>query len=407
MFETIYSRPRDIRRHGVGPLSSERSDYLRHLADRGAATKTLRNKASYLIWVASEMRRWPTDHSFTESDLDDLCASWAPTRPQSAKRCRSATMGWLFWLGRLASAKTCPRKLHDDKVEAFIKSQREERELCVETCNNRRKQVRLFLSFVERQGWMLSGLSPEQVDAYFQHIGQKWRRSSIKLAASSLRAWFRHCERQNWTPSRLADVVLSPRIYRYEGLPRGPTWNEVRRVVVSLQGEDPMQMRDRAILLLLVVYGLRSGEVRRLSLDDIDWKRDRIRVTRSKIIKVDTLPLEPSVGNALALYIRRARPQCSNRTLFLTMHAPFRAISLNRFYQVVTERFAAVSPGKRTYGPQELRHACAQHLPETGHSFKQIGDHLGHRDPMTTRIYAKVDLDSLRRVAMESLGGLA
>ena len=70
-----------------------------------------------------------------------------------------------------------------------------------------------------------------------------------------------------------------------------------------------MRMRDRAILLLLAVYGLRSGEVRRLSLDDIDWKRDRIRVTRSKIIKVDTFPLEPSVGNAVALYIRRGRPR--------------------------------------------------------------------------------------------------
>ena len=47
MFEAIYSRPADIRRHGVGPLSRERSDYLRYLADRGASTQTLRNKASY------------------------------------------------------------------------------------------------------------------------------------------------------------------------------------------------------------------------------------------------------------------------------------------------------------------------------------------------------------------------
>ena len=167
-----------------------------------------------------------------------------------------------------------------------------------------------------------------------------------------------------------------------------------------------MQMRDHAILLLLAVYGIRSGELRRLSLDDIDWKRDRIRITRSKIIKSDTFPIEPSVGNALALYIRRARPQCSSRTLFLTMQAPFRALSLNRLHEIVKERFVTASPGKRAFSPQALRHACAQHLLETGHSFKEVGDHLGHRDPLTTRIYAKVDLDSLRRVAMESLGGL-
>jgi site-specific recombinase XerD len=381
--------------------------YLRHLADRGASANTLQNKAWYIGWVASEMRRWPTDHSFTEADLDDLSASWAETRPQSAKRFCSTATDWLSWLGRLAPAPTSPRKPYDDKIEAFIKAQREERELSAETCKNRLKQVRLFLSFVDRQGWTLSELSPEQVDAYFRQIGQKWCRSSIKQAASSLRVWFRHCQGQNWISTKLADVVLSPRIYSHEGLPRGPTWDAVRRVVVSTQGEGRMQMRDRAILLLLAVYGLRSGELRRLSLDDIDWKRDRIRVTRSKIIKVDTFPLEPSVGNALALYIRRARPRCSSRTLFLTIQAPFRALSLKRLHEIVTERFAAVTPGKKTYGPQKLRHACAQHLLETGHSFKEVSDHLGHRDPVTTRIYAKVDLNSLRRVAMESLGGLA
>jgi integrase/recombinase XerD len=407
MFETIYSKPADIRRHEAGPLSKERCDYLRHLADRGASTKTLQNKAWFIGWVALEMRTWPTDHSFAEADLDHLSASWTKTRPQSAKRFRSTAKYWLSWLGRLAPVATSPQGPDDDKIEAFIKAQREDRGLSAETCKNRRKQVQFFLSFVGRQRWTLLELSAEQVDAYFQHVGQKWCRSSIKQAASSLRAWFRHCERQNWTRPKLAEVVLSPRIYRYEGLPRGPTWDEIRRVVVSTQGDDRMQLRDRAILLLLAIYGIRSGELRRLSLDDIDWKKDRIRITRSKTIRVDSFPLEPSVGNALALYIHSARPRCSTRSLFVTMQAPFRALSQMRLYEIVTGRFAAVTPGKKTYGPQELRHACAQHLLENGYSFKEVGDQLGHRDPQTTRIYAKVDLNSLRRIAMGSLGSLA
>jgi site-specific recombinase XerD len=89
------------------------------------------------------------------------------------------------------------------------------------------------------------------------------------------------------------------------------------------------------------------------------------------------------------------------------MVAPFRPLSLNRLHEIVSERFASLDSGKTRCSPQRLRHACAQHLLETGHSFKEIGDHLGHRDPMTTRIYAKVDLDSLRLVAMEDLGGVA
>jgi integrase len=73
-------------------------------------------------------------------------------------------------------------------------------------------------------------------------------------------------------PAGLADSILAPRIYRHEGLPLGPTWEQVKGIIPDPAGDKPFQLRDRAILLLLAVYGLRSGEVRHLRLDDIDWK---------------------------------------------------------------------------------------------------------------------------------------
>ena len=178
-------------------------------------------------------------------------------------------------------------------------------------------------------------------------------------------------------------------------------------MISEAAGDDPANLRNRAILLLLAVYGLRSGEVRRLQLDDVDWQRDRIRVRRSKSLLLETFPLEPSVGNAMVCYLRHGRPQSQSRTLFLTLRAPYRALSGGALHHLVRRYLSIVGLPAKGYGPHGLRHACARHLVEAGHSFKEVGDHLGHRSPDSTGIYVKVNLTALRLVAFESLGGLA
>jgi integrase len=205
----------------------------------------------------------------------------------------------------------------------------------------------------------------------------------------------------------LAVAIFVPRIYQHEGLPFGPTWEEVGRILTEASGNTPTQLRNHAILLLLAVYGLRSGEVRRFQIDDIDWSNERIRVVRSKSGLQETLPLEPGVGNAIARYLRHGRPQVDSRALFLTVLAPHRALSAGGLYAIVESHLSRVSALRRGRGPHGLRHACARHLINNGQTFKQVGDHLGHRSPDSTRIYAKVDLTSLRRVAFDDLGGLA
>jgi len=171
-------------------------------------------------------------------------------------------------------------------------------------------------------------------------------------------------------------------------------------------GNGVQQLRDHAILLLLSMYGLRSGEVRRLRLDDIDWQKDRIRVVRSKSGREERLPLEPTVGNAIARYLHEGRPASSSRIVFLTLRAPIRPLSSSGLHYIVKRQFHGLSQPVKGLGPHGLRHACASHLIESGLTFKETGDHLGHRSVESTRIYAKVDLASLRRVAFASMGGL-
>jgi site-specific recombinase XerD len=118
-----------------------------------------------------------------------------------------------------------------------------------------------------------------------------------------------------------------------------------------------------------------------------------------------TVPLAASVGEALVRYLK-VRPRSPHREVFLRLVAPIGPLSSATVWWVVAPRLLALGVNLRHHGPHALRHACATHLLRQGLSLQQIGDYLGHRDPESTRLYAKVDLDGLRAVADLDLGGL-
>ena len=172
-------------------------------------------------------------------------------------------------------------------------------------------------------------------------------------------------------------------------------------------GERPVDKRDRAILMLFIGYGLRTGEVGELRLDDLDWKRGMLRVRCPKPGRTHVWPLSQGVGHAILSYIREVRPTGFGRALFFTMHAPIQPLGRKALGKMVRDRLTAIGIVTGRRGPHALRHAAAQHLLDRGTSMKVIGDFLGHRDPSSTTIYAKVDLTALREVAALDLEGLA
>jgi integrase len=158
--------------------------------------------------------------------------------------------------------------------------------------------------------------------------------------------------------------------------------------------------------MLLAVYGLRRGEVARLQLDDLDWEGERIVVSRPKQHRIQSYPLVSTVGEAILRYLREARPRSAHRTLFLTLAAPIRPLSALSITPIVRTRLSALGVDLPRRGAHCLRHACANHLLDSGFSLKQIGDHLGHRSANSTLGYTKIDLTELRKVAEIDLGRL-
>jgi integrase len=181
----------------------------------------------------------------------------------------------------------------------------------------------------------------------------------------------------------------------------------VERLFAGLDPNRPADVRDRAILMLFAIYGLRESEVAKLRLDDIDWEHDQLRVPRAKRREPQVYPLLPSVGNALIHYLQSVRRSSSQREVFLTLVSPYRPLSLSGLYDMVSARLKPLNVQSAHHGPHSLRHACAARLVAEGLSLKEIGDHLGHRSTAATRIYAKVDLPGLREVAAFDLGELS
>ena len=407
MFETLFFAEWVLRRHRDGPLAAQRAAYLQDLASCGMALRTLQVRARHCLRVATGLSTWPPGHLFSSDEVVSL-----DTRhPASGKAFRPAIDGFrstaLEFLGSLGRLRTDPPCEHDDKLDAFIAAQRETSWQSEETGLMARPRIQRFLDYLYQRDVALCDVSPEDIDGFFEEMAQRWSRKSLATGAWALRKWLAYSGRRGWVRPGLDAAVLVPRLYSREGLPLGPTWDTVTRMLAATEGDGPAAIRDHAILLLLSVYGVRSGEVRRLSLEDIDWAGDRIAFERSKSHRRELLPLHPLVGDAIARYLSRSRPRTGSRIVFLRVLPPHTPLTTCALHAIVEHCYPEAERPSRGRGPHGLRHACARHLVEAGHSFKEVGDYLGHRSPDSAGIYAKIDLRSLRQVAPDDLGGLA
>ena len=228
-------------------------------------------------------------------------------------------------------------------------------------------------------------------------------RGTIRCYARRLRTFFRFAEDREWCRSGLADGIMPPRFLPGETVPGDLIRNEVMRLLATTEGDRPVDLRDRAILMLLITYGLRAGEVAGLGFDDLDWAEERLRVRCPKPGRTHDYPLSRSAGLTILRYVCEVRPPRPERALFLTLSAPIRPVTASTIGGVVRRR--AAGSGRR--GPHALRHGVARHLLDHGLSMKEVGDYLGHRSISATAAYARVRPDTLREVGDIDLEGLA
>jgi site-specific recombinase XerD len=217
-----------------------------------------------------------------------------------------------------------------------------------------RRHLNEFAEYLSRAGvTSFSELSPPLLGAFIVERAPGMAPRTRRDLCGHLRVLLRFCHREGITNRDLSGAVGMSQVYRLDDVPRSITWDEVRRMLDAVERRTIRGRRDYAILLLLVTYGLRAHEVARLTLDDVDWKRERLQVLERKAGHATAYPLAKVVGEA----VRRA-------------------------------------------GSHTLRHTCVQRLIDAEFPLKTIGDYVGHRSSQSTRIYTKVAIASLREVAM-------
>jgi len=263
--------------------------------------------------------------------------------------------------------------------------------------------------FLQQQAMTNAALEPAQltgldINTFLLRECGRVSAGSAKGRVAELRSVLRFLYLQGLTPLRLGAAVPPVGGWRLATLPP-PAMNAVD-VQALLDGCDrttDVGARDFAIMTLVARLGLRSIEVARLELRDVDWRAGEL-IVRGKGRRQDRLPLPSQVGEALVAYLAWDRIPEDARRLFLTCRAPRGPIRADLVGDVVQR--ACLRAGLPHVGPHRLRHALAAELLRQGAGLLAISQVLRHQDLATTALYAKVDLVTLRLVAQPWPGGL-
>ena len=414
MFNTLFKRPDAVETYNSAPLTDERLSFLHHLRETGSRGSTLRHHACSqlrLVRLLEMTGRQSVSVARIETALHSATGGSGFPRQASAGTIRNFVANavrWIRFLGWLEEPEVI-RHPHAAEVDAWADWMCQDRGLSQTTIGGYHKIVDTFFDRLAPSGTLLSAITIADIDRVFAawHTESQLCRRTRNIYAQRTRAFFRFAESRGLCSQGLAAQIVPLRIYPDTGLPCGFARDDVLRLLTSTEGDRPADIRARALLMVFIAYGLRSGEVTGLQLDDVDWQEETLRVRCPKPGVMRLLPLSPGVGAALLRYLREVRPRHQDRTLFLTLKAPIRALASNSASMIVRRHADRLGIHAPSRGAHALRHAAAQHLLDQGMSIKVIGDYLGHRSPSATAVYTRIDLKTLREVADCDPGDLA
>ena len=286
MFEEIFF-PRNAARYRAAPLVEVRERYLVHLKETGARRSTLRKCANDQLSLVRLLNLKDGDRA-SRSQMEAAAATWSQPKgrrcdhaasPKTRSRFVNHGLRWLAFLGWLYQPDD-HRHPHDAEVRAFERWLREERGLSMATIQDYCRAADRFFLWLERRGTPLIDVGMTDIDDVIaeEHRRGAWGRRTRHDYAQRLRAFFLFAEARDWCRSGLAAGIMAPRFMADETVPKGLRREDVVRLLASVQGDRPVDMRDRAILMLFIGYGLRAGEVGGLQLDDLDWENGTLRV---------------------------------------------------------------------------------------------------------------------------------
>jgi site-specific recombinase XerD len=386
----------------TGPLAPFAEAYAAELGERGytplSAVGELRQ--------VGRLSRWLEARGQGASDLSDdrLAQFLAWQRAGGRHRSQWSRPGLLCLLDVLRrqgvvaaeqpAAAGSPADLLLASFERYLLT---ERGLAAGTVRGYVEHARWFLGGLASAGG-LAGLSAGEVSgAVLRKAASGVSVSATQFFVSGLRALLRFCFVEGLLEADLSPAALAVTGRRRSLLPRGISRADAAALLGACDRRSGLGRRDHAVIIVLLRLGLRAREAAGLTLDDIDWRAGELLV-RGKGGRQDRLPLPADVGAAIASYLRGGRPASARREVFLRARAPYEPIASGTVCSTVRRacRRAAIAD----VGAHRLRHTTACEMVQARVPLARIGQVLRHRSLQSTALYARVDRDQLRLLAL-------
>jgi len=383
--------------------------YRQYLSDRGNAAGYVRNCEA----AVGHLSTWMKDANKRLADVDEglvaefvehhLPGCHCATSARHPSTIRAA-LGHLLVVLRAANV-IAPRSLDITEVAQELRRydqyMEQVRGLAPKT---REGALRLVEALLRKHfgddAIQFDVITPERVRRFFAAQAKNYKTpSSLGAVVSALRGYFRWRATLGDRIHALVGALAYPANWQLASLPKSLEPAEVEQLEAALGQSGPSMLRADAMVRCMLDLGLRSGEVARLSLDDIDWEVGTITLRRTKGRREDVMPLPEATGQAIAAYLRDERPKTQHRMVFARHMTPReRPIGPDLVRKTIRQAYARAGlPHTRSH---LLRHTMASRLLAGGSSLKEVADVLRHRSLNTTLIYAKLDSGRLVEVAL-------
>ena len=306
--------------------------------------------------------------------------------------------GYVGWKPCVESKVDMPvtigfQNIHVEFLE-YLKAERKSKN----TIDSYRNISCKFLTFIESLGYIrLRNVPLELIHEFFCELRGTWDSGSLRTAASGLRSFLRFTEDGGKLLMAVPDKLLRKRSI----IP--VLTREEEQAVWDVLKTDGVYSRDKAIMVLALLTGLRAVDILNLRLSDIDWQCDVINITQRKTNEPLVLPLLPAIGNAMARYIVNERPKTASPYVFLSCNAPHQPLKEHSAcYAIVRNIFlrAGVRLGNELKGTRLLRHHVASKMLKKGVAVQTISLTLGHVNPNSADIYLTADEEKMRDCAL-------
>lgn len=369
-------------------------DWIRSLAEHRGRPSNLTYTQTLVDFILYVIRKDVAHKDvFT---LDTVEAFKADSGHKGAYRAIKALSEYLYTQGRIDQPLQIPKPDTPlpDLYEHYLRYLKHSRPISSGNLSQVKRLLYLLHKYLLREQIEVSDLKIEHLDEFVAEF--KVADNTMRVYRYDLRGFLTYLYHERKIIKKdLGSLLVNPRWIQRSKPPKFLRPHELKKLFGSLELSTPSDIRNYAMVNLAYFLGLRPVEISRITFDDISFAKAELTLRRRKADNPMTLPVPENVIKAIAAYVLKARPKTDNRHVFLSFHFPYGPMKSG---SVVTHLSIVMKKAGLDCSGYSLRHTYAQNLLESGRSFYEIKEMLGHDKIDSTGVYLHIHTDLMRKV---------